>query len=138
VKCTKISHCIGKITSTFDKQVCSYLRCSEIKKLCGDCKKLKSKKSAKKTKKSTKKKGRGKSSVSLEGLEGSVKKMEPINEEPFHISITNPKAAQLWARTFADVPDIKKELTMPLYEGDYMKDKKKGEGERPAKKSKQS
>ena len=126
VKCTKISHCIGKITDTFDKQVCSYLRCSEIKKLCGDCKKLKSKKSAKRTKK-TKKKSRGKS------LASTVKPMEPINEEPFHISIKNPRAAKLWAETFADVPDIKKELTAPLYEGDYMKDKK-DEGERQAKK----
>ena len=44
VKCTKISHCIGKITDTFDKQMCSYLRCSEIKKLCSDCKKMKSSK----------------------------------------------------------------------------------------------
>ena len=48
VKCTKISHCIGKITNTFDKEMCSYLRCSEIKKLCGDCKKLKSTKKSKK------------------------------------------------------------------------------------------
>jgi hypothetical protein len=58
VKCTKISHCIGKITSTFDKQMCSYLRCSEIKKLCGDCKALKSKKSVKRTKKIKKRKGK--------------------------------------------------------------------------------
>ena len=132
VKCTKISHCIGKITSTFDQQMCSYLRCSEIKKLCGDCKALKSKKSVKRTKK-TKKKSKGKS------LESTVKPMEMINEEPFHISTTNPEAAKLWAEAFADIPDFKKKLTMPLYEGDYRdrnvyKEKTDEKEDRPSKK----
>ena len=92
VKCTKISHCIGKITDTFDQQMCSYFRCSEIKKLCGDCKALKSKKSAKRTKKTKKKRRGGASykSVTLEGLEDledlEDKNLKPVNNEKFRFS----------------------------------------------------
>ena len=144
VKCTKISHCIGKITSTFDQQMCSYLRCSEIKKLCGDCKALKSKQSAKRTKKTkkTKKKRRGKtgkesySPVSLEGLEDiEDKQMEPVNKGGLRFSGVNwgldmDKLTGVgWDESKGDYRDHKKKM-------EASKKRELDEEERPAKRSK--
>ncbi len=47
-KCSALSSQADKLLKQMDKKNCEYIRCSELKKLCSDCKSMKKKKTHKK------------------------------------------------------------------------------------------